>query len=292
MSQESGKDARCGCACAEAGPGEAAAVPSDPERVVSKVRERYGRIAETAAGTCCGGAEAGVAVRIGYEAEDLAALPDGANLGLGCGAPVRHLCLRPGETVLDLGSGGGFDALLAAREVGPGGKVIGVDMTPEMIRRARENAGRAGMGQVEFRQGRLEELPVEDGSVDAVTSNCVINLVPDKARVFREIARVLKPGGRLAVSDIVIDGELPKAVRQDLLAYVGCVAGALRREDYFAALGAAGLARVETLSDVDFLAAVGDALSEEAVELMRRTGIVPDEIRGKVRSITYRAWRA
>jgi len=266
-------------------------MPSDPEQVVGKVRERYGRIAQSAAGGCCGGAEAGVAGRIGYEAADLEAVPDGANLGLGCGAPVRHLGLRRGETVLDLGSGAGFDALLAAREVGDEGRVIGVDMTPQMIDRARANAAKAGLGQVEFRPGRLEDLPVEDASVDAVTSNCVINLVPDKARVFREIARVLKPGGRLAVSDIVIDGELPEAVRRDLLAYVGCVAGALRREEYFSALAAAGLSRVETLSDVDFLAAVGDTLPDEAVELMRRTGIGPEEIRGKVRSVTYRAWR-
>lgn len=291
MSTEERNDARCGYGCAPRTGGGAEAVPSDAEQVVRKVRERYERIARSGSSACCGGTESEAAGRIGYAPADLEAVPEGANLGLGCGAPLRHLDLRPGETVLDLGSGAGLDALLAARAVGPEGRVLGVDMTPEMIRRATENASKAGIAQAEFRQGRLENLPVADGTVDAATSNCVINLVPDKARVFREIARVLKPDGRLVVSDIVIDGELPTAVRRDLLAYVGCVAGALRREEYFEALRAAGFSRIETLSDVDFLAATADVLPEEAADLLRRTGVAAEEIRGKVRSITYRARR-
>jgi SAM-dependent methyltransferase len=289
LSNKNEADRQCGC-----GSNGAAAErtgPSEAEELVGQVRERYGKIANGPSGGCCGGTEVAVAGRIGYETSDLESVPRESNLGLGCGAPVRFLQPRSGETVLDLGSGAGLDALLAARAVGPQGKVIGVDMTPEMVRRASENARRAQVDQVEFRQGRLEALPVEDGSVDAVTSNCVINLVPDKTRVFREIARVLKPGGRLVVSDIVIEGELPEGVRRDLLAYVGCVSGALRREEYFDELRSAGFSDVDTLSDVDFLATVGEDLPEEAVELLQRTGVRPDEIHGKVRSVTYRARR-
>ncbi len=157
---------------------------------------------------------------LGYGERELAAVPAEADLGLGCGAPIDHLELQPGETVLDLGSGPGLDALLAARQVGPTGRVIGVDMTPQMLERARATAARAGAAHVEFREGRLEALPVEDASVDAVTSNCVINLVPDKAAVFREIARVLRPGGRVVVADIVLERPLPEAVAKDVLRLV------------------------------------------------------------------------
>ncbi len=226
--------------------------------MVKKVRERYGAFA-TAGTSCCGPQTTSccgtgdVATRLGYDSVDLELLPDGANLGLGCGAPLAHLELQAGETIVDLGSGAGIDALIAARKVGPGGMVIGVDMTPEMLSAARKNAEAAGAKQVDFREGRLEDLPVDDASVDAVTSNCVINLVPDKALVFSEIARVLRPGGRLVVSDIVLDGDLPVAIRESVLAYVGCVAGAERSERYFEMLGEAGLGEVEILKDVDFL---------------------------------------
>src|SRR5207249_7005867 len=209
-------------------------------RIVDKVRERYGRIATGQESGCCGPA-ATTAVSIGYGERDLEAVPEGANLGLGCGAPIEVLDLKPGETVLDLGSGAGFDAFLASRRVGPAGLVIGVDMTLEMIKKARANAAAGGYTGVEFRQGRLESLPVEDASVDAVTSNCVINLVPDKSIVFREIVRVLRPGGRLVISDIILDGPLPEAIATDLLAYVGCIAGAAQRPDYFAIVESAGL---------------------------------------------------
>jgi SAM-dependent methyltransferase len=278
-------------------PGAADRLPEQPEEVVAKVRERYGKIAEgqatgcgtTAPSGCCGSVEQVVASQIGYRDEDLEAVPGDANLGLGCGAPVAHLRLQPGEVLVDLGSGGGLDAFLAARDVGPTGRVIGVDMTPEMIERATQAARNAGLDQVEFRQGRLESLPVEDASVDAVTSNCVINLVPDKSAVFREVARVLKPGGRLVVSDIVLDGPLPDALRRDLLAYVGCVAGAMQRETYFGGIRDAGLHDVEILKDVDYLAAVADTLPDEVVELMKRTGVRLEDVKGVVRSVTFRA---
>ena len=266
-------------------------IPQDAEKIVDRVRERYGAIAESS-GSCCDcncSTDPDATLQMGYNAEDIAALPDEANMSLGCGAPIDHLQLQPGETVLDLGSGGGIDAFLAASRVGPGGKVIGVDMTPEMLQRARESAQRAGLSQVEFRQGRLEELPVEDATVDAVTSNCVINLVPDKSIVFREAARVLRPGGRLVISDIVLDGPLPEVVERDLLAYVGCVAGAMQRDDYFESIRAAGLSDIEVLKDVDYLASIESALPEEAVALMQRTGVRPEELRGKVHSITFRA---
>jgi SAM-dependent methyltransferase len=167
--------------------------------------------------------------------------------------------------------------------------VIGVDMTPAMLERARANADRAGAAQVEFREGRLEALPVEDGSVCAVTSNCVINLVPDKGQVFREVARVLRPGGRLVISDIVLDGALPEQVVSDVLAYVGCVSGAMERQAYFDRLGDAGLAEIEVLRDVDYLATVGAVDPAWLAELTARTGVDPALVEGRVRSITYRA---
>jgi SAM-dependent methyltransferase len=218
-------------------------------------------------------------------------VPEGANLGLGCGAPLGFLAPQPGETVLDLGSGAGLDVFLASPLVGPAGHVIGIDMTPSMIEKARGNAARMGASNVDFREGRLEALPVEDASVDAVTSNCVINLVPDKAAAFREVARVLKPGGRLVISDILLDGVLPPAVEQDVYAYVGCISGAMQRPDYFAALEAAGLRDVEVLKDVDYLGALIDAAPEEAGKLLERTGVAAEELRGKVRSVTFRACR-
>ena len=261
------------------------------EALVEEVRERYGKIATGAIKGCCGGGEAEqtVACQIGYGKDALARVPEGANLGLGCGAPIDFLRLKPGERVLDLGSGAGLDVFLAADKVGPTGHVIGVDMTPAMLERARANAKKAGIAHAEFREGRLEALPVVDASVDAVTSNCVINLVPDKGVVFREIARVLKPGGRLVVSDIILDGALPEALRGDLLAYVGCVSGAMQRRAYFGLLESAGLGKIETLKDVDYLAAVAGTLPEEAQALLDRAGVKPEELAGKVRSVTYRA---
>jgi len=272
-------------------------VPTDAESVVKNVRERYGAFA-VAGTSCCGPqttsccATGDVATRLGYDSVDLDLLPDGANLGLGCGAPLEYLELQTGETVVDLGSGAGIDAMIAARKVGTDGKVIGVDMTPEMLAAARKNAEAAGAEQVDFREGRLEDLPLDDASVDALTSNCVINLVPDKALVFTEIARVLRPGGRLVVSDIVLDGDLPDAIRENVLAYVGCVAGAERRERYFEMLSEAGLGEVEILKDVDFLEMAEKASPAEIASLMEQTGISRDEVEGIVRSVTYRARKA
>ena len=261
------------------------------EEVVEEVRKHYGTIAVTGssccAPSCC--TPAGMSREIGYRADELAAVPQEADLGLGCGAPVGHLALRPGETVLDLGSGPGLDAFLASCQVGPGGHVIGVDMTPERLARARATASRAGLTQVDFREGRLEALPVEDASVDAVTSNCVINLVPDKAAVFREVARVLRPGGRVVVSDIVLDRPLPEAVAKDVLAWVGCVAGAAMREDYFRMVTAAGLSEVTLLKDEDSLKALAEVAPEEAAALVERSGVPRENLLGIVRSVTWRA---
>lgn len=197
------------------------------------VRERYGKIAAavpSGAGCCrdaCGSGRAGEASRaMGYSSAELASVPEGANLGLGCGNPQAIAALEEGETVLDLGSGAGFDCFLAARQVGETGHVIGVDMTPEMITRARRNAERAGATNVEFRLGEIEHLPVADASVDVILSNCVVNLSPDKRAVYGEAFRVLKPGGRLAIFDIVATAELPAELRSDLEAYTACIAGA------------------------------------------------------------------
>jgi ubiquinone/menaquinone biosynthesis C-methylase UbiE len=175
--------------------------------------------------------------------------------------------------------------------VGPAGRVIGVDMTPAMLAKARANAARAGFTQVEFREGRLEALPVADSSVDAVTSNCVINLVPDKAVVFREIARILKPGGRIAISDIVLDGPLPEAVVNDVYAYVGCISGAVLRGEYLAVLREAGFEDVTIAKDIDYLAASGDTLDDPVAETLRRNGLPAASVAGKIRSLTILAIR-
>jgi SAM-dependent methyltransferase len=211
------------------------------------IREQYGKVARQDA-SCCG-SPGDAALAMGYQPEDLDALPEGANLGLGCGNPTALAALRPGETVADLGSGAGIDCLLAARRVGPTGRVIGIDMTDEMIARAQENAARAGLGNVEFHQGEIEALPLPDASVDVVLSNCVLALVPDKARAFREIARVLRPGGRLAISDIVLERPLPPALRGH--AGAECLGGALPRAEYLQLIQAAGLVEVRVAAAVD-----------------------------------------
>ncbi len=215
------------------------------------VRERYGSIATIDTSSCCAPASsccapgtasgaAGKAQLMGYSAEELAAVPEGANLGLGCGNPQAIAALQPGETVIDLGSGAGFDCFLAARQVGPGGHVIGVDMTHEMLAKARANAAAIGAANVEFRLGELEHLPVADNTADVILSNCVINLVPDKAQVFREAFRVLKPGGRLAVSDVVNIAPLSAALQADADMLCGCIAGAAPADRVEAWLADAG----------------------------------------------------
>ena len=222
-----------------------------PGEIRKTVRERYAGIARRE-GPCCGAEADGleqelaesVSRRIGYSEEEMESVPEGSNLGLGCGNPTALASMRRGETVLDLGSGAGFDCFLASKEVGPEGRVIGVDMTPEMVEKARENARRGGYGNVEFRLGEIENLPLPDASVDLVISNCVVNLSTDKQRVFEEALRVLRPGGRLLISDLVLERPLPDAVRESVSAYVGCVAGALPKEEYLEALRSAGFREV------------------------------------------------
>jgi len=214
------------------------------EQVLDSVRAKYGAVAESKLSSKDAGVTA-VAEAFGYTAEELRSIPAEANMGLSCGNPTATAHLRPGEVVVDLGSGGGLDVFLAAKMVGPEGRAIGVDMTPAMIERARANSIAGGYTNVEFYLSTIDRIPLPDASVDCVISNCVLNLAPDKPAVFREIARVLKPGGRVAVSDIALKHELPEAVAQSMAAYVGCIAGALRMEEYRAGLLAAGFEHVE-----------------------------------------------
>lgn len=256
-----------------------------PEEVRTFVRERYARSAMRPVASrenCCGSPAEPIslaAVENLYQAPEVGELPDEVTgLSLGCGDPVTLASLQPGQTVLDLGSGGGIDCFLAAKRVGEGGRVIGVDMTPEMLDRARKNKAGLGAENVEFRLGEIEHLPVPDSSVDVVISNCVINLSPDKPQVFREAFRVLKPGGRLAVSDIVTDGPLPELVKRNMSAWAGCVAGAWDAADYTAAIEAAGFVDV-ALTPVYFSQ---EMLSEGAKQLADEVGLdLDDELLGR-----------
>src|SRR6516165_4298373 len=217
-----------------------------PESVTHAVKAKYGSVAASGLSTEHRGVKA-VAEAFGYTPEELASIPAEANMGLSCGNPTAVAGLRPGETVVDLGSGGGLDVFLAARKVGPTGRAIGIDMTPEMLDLARRNAEKSGLTNVEFHRATIDKLPLPDGSADCVISNCVINLAPDKPAVFREVARVLRPGGRLAVSDIALKKPLPAEVGQDMMAYVGCIAGAVLIEEYRRQLAEAGFAAVEVI---------------------------------------------
>lgn len=208
------------------------------------IKEKYGSVASSSLSSEHAGVQA-VANAFGYSAEELASIPAEANMGLSCGNPTATAHLKPGEVVVDLGSGGGLDVFLAANKVGQTGRAIGIDMTPEMIERARSNAAKQGYSNVEFYQSTIDRIPVPDSSVDCVISNCVINLAPDKQDVFREIYRVLKPGGRLAVSDIALKKALPAEIGNDLLAYVGCIAGAISFDEYRHGLKEAGFKAVE-----------------------------------------------
>ena len=214
------------------------------ELLMDSVKSKYGAVAESTLSNDHEGVKA-VAEAFGYSAEELTSIPAGANMGLSCGNPTATAHLRPGEVVVDLGSGGGLDVFLASRMVGPTGRAIGIDMTAAMIDRSLENARNGGYTNVEFHQSTIDRIPMPDASVDCVISNCVVNLAPDKPAGFREIARVLKPGGRVALSDIALKHDLPEAIAQSVAAYVGCIAGAIRIDDYREGLLAAGFQHVE-----------------------------------------------
>jgi arsenite methyltransferase len=249
------------------------------EKIKKAVRKGYAKIAKEES-SCCSPVKScyesnnmpeSISKSIGYTVEELKSVPEGANLGLGCGNPVALASLKKGETVIDLGSGPGLDCFLAANRVGKNGKVIGVDMTPEMIEKARENAGKGNYDNVEFRLGEIENLPVADNFANVVISNCVINLVPDKKRVFRETFRVLKPGGRLMISDLVLLKELPDFIKNSVEAYVGCLSGAIRKEEYMAAIKKAGFKEVKIIQETSFPIElmVNDSTAKRLIENMK-----------------------
>ena len=262
------------------------------------VKDQYGKIAasyQSCCGTvssCCGGSEVNkIGQGIGYSDRELASVPDGSNLGLGCGNPTALASLSPGETVLDLGSGAGFDCFLAAGQVQSEGKVYGLDMTPAMIDKAKENARRGGHTNVEFLLGEIEQIPLPDESVDVIISNCVINLSPDKPAVFKEAFRVLKPGGRLMVSDIVLTAEIPESLRNNVAAYVGCISGALLKDQYLALVKDTGFEKVEPVSESRFEVDCrpDDPTSHAVVETVSREQL--ETLRHKVFSISVTGYK-
>jgi SAM-dependent methyltransferase len=263
------------------------------EKIKEVVREGYSKIAKQGGScpnpstSCCETSQLieNISTQIGYTKEEMEIVPEDANLGLGCGNPLAHASLQTGDTVLDLGSGAGFDCFLAARKVGENGRVIGVDMTEEMVKKAAANALKGGYKNVEFRQGELEDLPVADHCVDLVISNCVINLVPDKKRVFTEVMRVLKPGGRFVVSDIVLCRELPQVIRRSVDAYIGCLAGALLKEDYLNAIRTSGFEEVRILSETS-LPVESMANDPSARTFAAHAKLSPAKLREVIQSIT------
>jgi arsenite methyltransferase len=275
----------------------------DRKHIHNAVKESYGGRVSGKPTSCCSklvpSAETNrAAEKMGYSAEDLANVPDDANLGLGCGAPLRKAGLKEGMTVLDLGSGAGFDSFLAANVVGPTGRVIGVDMTPEMIQKAKYNAEKraarlAGQPQprIDFYEGIIEDLPLEDNLVDVIISNCVINLSPDKESVFREAYRVLKPGGHVCVSDIVLTQPLPDAVRTSLTAYMGCIAGASLMDDYVQAIKDAGFQSVEITTKQAFDVLAGDdPIIQGALNAVDNESDI-DRVKKTIVSATVRAYK-
>lgn len=257
----------------------------DDQKVKKAVREGYAKIAKrgssccASTSSCCESADLAqdISKKIGYTEDELEVVPEGANLGLGCGNPIALASLTEGETVLDLGSGAGFDCFLAANKVGENGKVIGVDMTPEMIGKARENASKDDYKNVEFRLGEIENLPVADNFVDIVISNCVINLSPNKERTFSEAFRVLKPGGRLMVSDIVLTKELPDFIRNSVKAYVGCISGAIMSDEYVATIKSTGFQEVKIIDETSFSI---DCMTNDptAAAIVKNSEIQPDQV--------------
>ena len=256
------------------------------EHVKKIVRDRYAEIAKQSTSCCpttkscgCGAPSANdISKKIGYSDKELKSVPKDSNLGLGCGNPIALASLKKGEIVLDLGSGAGFDCFLAAKKVGKTGKIIGIDMTAEMIEKARVNAKKNNYRNVEFRLAEIENLPVADNSVDVIISNCVINLSPDKKRVFQEAYRVLKPGGRLMVSDIVLLSKLPDFIKKSVAAYVGCVAGASMKEKYVQLIKSAGFQNVNILEETNYpIDFVAD--STEAKTIIKNLKISQEKIK-------------
>jgi len=253
------------------------------KKIKEYVKKRYGEMAKAecsscssgcCSSSCCSSPPKYVAWKVGYSPDDMESVPEDSVLGLGCGNPVALASLKEGETVLDLGSGGGIDVFLAAKKVGPTGKVIGVDMTEEMVGRAKALALKHGYKNVEFRLGEIENLPVEDKTVDVIISNCVINLSPDKLKVFQEAYRVLKPNGKLVVSDIVTEGKLPEEIRKSFDAWAGCIAGALEKTEYLETIKRAGFKNVKIVSQKSY------------------TIDVSPELRGKMVSIQVEAYKS
>ena len=258
------------------------------EDIRLEVRKRYGQLAKSdnfcgcgLTGTSCCGAPStstqNLSEAIGYSKEQIKSVPEGANLGLGCGNPIAHASLIQGDTVLDLGSGAGFDCFLAAQAVGENGKVIGVDMTPEMVAKARENARKGGYSNVEFRLGEIENLPVADQSIDVILSNCVINLSPNKEKIFSEAFRVLKPGGKIMISDIVLLTHLPAFLKNSLEAYVGCVAGATLKDEYLFAIKDAGFVNIRVV-DESYFATENILNDPTAVSILEKTKLSIEDI--------------
>jgi len=245
----------------------------EAKKMRKMVREGYGKIAEADNCNCGCGCGSKVSENIGYSREELESVPEGADLSLGCGNPLALASLKEGETVVDLGSGGGLDCFLAAKKVGVTGHVIGVDMTAEMLDKARDNCGRGGYKNVEFRLGEIENLPIADGAVDVIISNCVINLSPNKQRVFNEAFRVLKSGGRLMISDMVLLSKLPEEVKNSVQAYVGCISGAEMKSDYVNMIKNAGFKQVkiveETLVPVEIM--LSDATAKAILKELNMT---------------------
>lgn len=251
---------------------------NNPDNVKKYVQDRYGKVAEGKTSGCggsgCCSSPSTIEIQVGYSRDELDKIPDDAVLGLGCGNPTAIAGIKPGETVLDLGSGGGIDCFLAARMTGENGRVIGIDMTEKMINLARKNAREGGYANVEFRLGEIEKLPVEDNSVDLIISNCVVNLAPDKSKVFAEAYRVLKPGGRIMISDLVTSEVLPEHVRKSVQAWAECIAGALVKDDYLGKIESAGFERIAVEKE--------HAYAEENMS---------PELRGKIFSISVKAFK-
>lgn len=249
----------------------------EKEEIRKFVKKRYGKMAKAGVSCCqpceCESSLRELGKRIGYSEEDLRNVPEASNMGLGCGNPVALAALKEGETVLDLGSGGGIDVFLAAKRVGDKGKVIGVDMTKEMIEKAKSTAQKYGYTNVEFRLGEIENLPVENNSVDVIISNCVINLSVDKEKVFSEAYRVLKPGGKIMISDLVTEGELPEKIKKSFDAWAGCIAGALEKNEYLDTIRKVGFTNVKVASE-----------SSYDID-------ISEELKGKITSVKVEAYK-